>query len=202
MLLITLGLKQMKILIITLSIIISTFPCFSQDRHEVFLIGTSKPNITNLKDDNVRGLIQGNVHISKTSVTGESFVFYIRRNNYIIPFYHWNKIHKQQDEKETDELLDAFGLHREKPHILRIENIKIAELYTFTSKHRSAEIIDIDTFFTDSKGKKDIEKWVFSHLKNKSKIWIIDYSSAYKSSEELDKPDMIKIIEVRLPVFW
>ena len=39
------------------------------------------------------------------------------------------------------------------------------------------------------------------HYKNKTKVWIADYSSAYKSIESLSEPDMIKVVQVEVYIW-
>lgn len=172
-----------KILIITLSIIISTFTCFSQDRHEVFLIGTSS-----IIPKGFVGIFNGFGHFTlkrKPYHNGIRIFYNIGNCNrgYKVEFDHSNTIGSKRSE-------------------LLVIDIKLSELYSFSTMSTDNEIIYIDEFFTDAKSKEDIKKWELFHRRNKSRIWIIDYSSAYKSSEELDKPDMIKIVEVEFPYIF
>ena len=39
------------------------------------------------------------------------------------------------------------------------------------------------------------------HHKNRTKVWIADYSSAYKSIESLSEPDMIKVVQVEVYIW-
>ena len=96
-----------------------------------------------------------------------------------ITFYHWNYYNKKRPD-------------------LLVSDVKISDLTADT--YPNVQIINIDEYFVN-KTKEEIWRWMIYHYKNKTKVWIADYSSAYKSIESLSEPDMIKVVQVEVYIW-
>ena len=151
-------------------------PCFAQEDHNIILVGTS----TLIPGDFV-GIFDGfgrNVMEKRPCHKDNPICFRVGFPNLgcEIIFYHWNYYNKKRPD-------------------LLVSDVKISDLTTDT--YPNVQIINIDEYFVN-KTKEDIWRWMLYHHKNRTKVWIADYSSAYKSIESLSEPDMIKVVQVEV----
>ena len=169
----------MKRIILLAFCLFSTIPCFSQTKQDIILVGTS----TLIPGDFV-GIFDGferNVMEKLPCNKDNPISFRVGFPNLgcEIIFYHWNYYNKNRPD-------------------LLVSDVKISDLTAET--YPNAQIINIDEYFVN-KTKEDIWRWMLYHYKNRTKVWVADYSSAYKSSDSLPEPDMIKVVQVRIFVW-
>jgi len=152
-------------------------PCFSQIKKDnIFLIGA-----TSDFPKDFAGIFDGFIRIDlkkKSYHKDNPIVFHIGNSNagYEVMLQHFNYYNKERSD-------------------LYIEDIKISDLNTNTFP--TVEIINIDDFFAD-KRKEEVWAWMLYHYLIGTCVWVVDYNSAYKSSEKLSNPDMIKAVQVRI----
>ena len=169
----------MKRIILLAFCLFSTIPCFSQTKQDIILVGTS----TLIPGDFV-GIFDGfsRMDVLKKSYLKDSpFIFWIGDSNagYDFILRHYNYYNKKRPD-------------------LLVSNVKISDLTAET--YPNAQIINIDEYFVN-KTKEDIWRWMLYHHKNRTKVWIADYSLAYKSIESLSEPDMIKVVQVEVYIW-
>lgn len=169
----------MKRIILLAFCLFSTILCFSQTKQDIILVGTS----TLIPGDFV-GIFDG---FGRTDVLKEDrhkdnpYFFSIgdSRAVYEIMLCHYNHYNKKRPD-------------------LLVSDVKISDLTADT--YPNAQIINIDEYFAN-KTKEDVWYWMWYHrTKNRTKLWIADYSSAYKSMGSLSEPDMIKVVQVEIPI--
>ncbi len=167
-----------RILLFTLCLLYIA-PCFSQVKKDnIFLVGTTSDlpkDFTGIFDGFIR--VDGN---KKKFNKDNPISFFIGnpRAGYEVMLHHFNFYNKERPD-------------------LYIEDIRVSDLNT--NSFPSAEIINIDEFFA-GKTKEEVWRWMLYHHLSKTNIWVVDYNSAYKSSESLSEPDMIKAVQVRISV--
>ncbi len=165
-----------RILLFTLCLLYTT-PCFSQiQKDNVFLIGTT----TDFPKD-FAGIFDGFIRVDgnkKKFNKDNPITFHIGNSNagYEVMLQHFNYYNKERPD-------------------LYVEDIRIADLKS--EVYPSVEIINIDEFFA-GKTKMEVWRWMLYHHLSKTYIWVVDYNSAYKSSEKLSEPDMIKVVQVKI----
>ena len=165
-----------RILLFTLCLLYIT-PCFSQiEKDNIFLVGT-----TSIIPKGYVGIFDGFGRINVTK----------KRQDKDDPIaFHIGSINA-----EYEIILYHFNIYNTNIPDLYIEDIRIADLKS--EVYPSVEIINIDEFFA-GKTKMEVWRWMLYHHLNKTYIWVVDYNSAYKSSEKLSEPDMIKVVQVRI----
>ena len=169
----------MKRIILLAFCLFSTILCFSQTKQDIILVGTSTP----IPGDFV-GIFDGfgRYDMEKLPCNKDNPIcFRVGFPNLgcEIAFYHWNYYNKKRPD-------------------LRVSDVKISDLTA--EKYPNAQIINIDEYFVN-KTKEDVWYWMWYHsTKNRTKLWIADYSLAYKSMGSLSEPDMIKVVQVEIPM--
>ena len=170
----------MKRIILLAFCLFSTILCFSQTKQDIILVGTSSV----IPDDFV-GIFNGLGRIDylpKESSDKDdpiSFTIGIPPIKYKIVLYHFNSYNSNRPD-------------------LLVSDVKISDLTTDTFPN--AEIINVDEYFVN-KTKEEVWRWMLYHYKNRTKVWVADYSSAYKSSDSLPEPDMIKVVQVEVYIW-
>ena len=172
-------LQTMKRLLLFALYLFYIAPCFAQEDHNIILVGTSS-----VVPGNFVGIFDGfsRMDVLKKSYHKDSpFIFWIGDYNagYDFILRHYNYCNKNRPD-------------------LLVSDVKISDLTTDTFPN--AEIINIDEYFVN-KTKEEVWRWMLYHYKNRTKVWVADYSSAYKSSDSLPEPDMIKVVQVRIFVW-
>lgn len=169
----------MKRIILLAFCLFSTNLCFSQTKQDIILVGTS----TLIPGDFV-GIFDGFGRIDvlkKDRHKDNPYSFWIgdSRAGYEIVLLHCNYYNKKRPD-------------------LLVSDVKISDLTADT--YPNAQIINIDEYFAN-KTKEDVWYWMWYHrTKNRTKLWIADYSLAYKSMGSLSEPDMIKVVQVEIPI--
>ena len=167
----------MKLILLFALCLLYITPCFSQIKKDnVFLVGTSS-----VIPKGYVGIFDGfgRIDIEKERFDKDDPISFRIGNpkiEYTVVLYHYNLYNKNRPD-------------------LYVENIRIADLKS--EVYPSVEIINIDEFFA-GKTKMEVWRWMLYHHLSKTYIWVVDYNSAYKSSEKLSKPDMIKVVQVRI----
>ena len=169
----------MKRIILLAFCLFSTILCFSQTKQDIILVGTSTP----IPGDFV-GIFDGfgRYDMEKLPCNKDNPIcFRVGFPNLgcEIAFYHWNYYNKKRPD-------------------LLVSDVKISDLTADT--YPNVQIINIDEYFVN-KTKEDIWRWMLYHHKNRTKVWIADYSLAYKSIESLSEPDMIKVVQVEVYIW-
>ena len=154
-------------------------PCFAQEDHNIILVGTSS-----VVPKDFTGICDGFTRVDKKKGWLDkddpiSFTIGIPPIKYKIVLYHFNSYNSNRPD-------------------LLVSDVKISDLTTDTFPN--AEIINVDEYFVN-KTKEEVWRWMLYHYKNRTKVWVADYSSAYKSSDSLPEPDMIKVVQVRIFVW-
>ncbi len=164
-----------RILLFTLCLLYIA-PIFSQTKQDIFLVGT-----TSIIPKGFTGIFDGFIRVDKKRGRFD-------KDDPI--FFHIGNSHTGYEV-----MLHHYNLNdRERPYLF-VTDIKISDLNTNTFP--SVEIINIDEFFA-GKTKEEVWRWMLYHHLSKTYIWVVDYNSAYKSSESLSEPDMIKAVQVRI----
>lgn len=164
----------MKRLLLFMLCLLFAAPSFSQTRQDIYLVGTSSV----IPEDFV-GIFDGfgRIDIKKESFDKDDPISFRIGNpkiEYTIVLYHYNLYNKERPD-------------------LRVCDMKISDLGTL----QNGQIINIDEFFAD-KTKEDVWQWMIYHHLSKTTVWVVDYTSAYKSSEDLSAPDMVKAVQVKI----
>lgn len=166
-----------RILLFTLCLLYIT-PIFSQTKQDIFLVGT-----TSIIPKGFTGIFDGFIRVDgnkKKFNKDNPITFHIGISNaeYEVMLQHFNYYNKERPD-------------------LYIEDIRIVDLKS--DVYPTVEIINIDEFFAN-KTKEEVWQWMLYHHLSKTNIWVVDYNSAYKSSESSSEPDMIKAVQVRMSV--
>ena len=165
-----------RILLFTLCLLYIT-PCFSQTQQEnIMLVGT-----TSMIPTGFSGIFDGFIRVDKKKGRFDkddptSFFIGNSKAGFEVMLQHFNYYNKERPD-------------------LYVEDIRIADLRS--EVYPSVEIINIDEFFA-GKTKMEVWRWMLYHHLSKTYIWVVDYNSAYKSSEKLSEPDMIKVVQVKI----
>ena len=165
----------MRILLFTLCLLYITSG-FSQTKQDIFLVGTSS-----VIPKGYVGIFDGFGRINVTK----------KRHDKDDPIaFHIGSLHAGYEVT-----LYHFNIYNTNIPDLYIEDIRIADLKS--DVYPTVEIINIDEFFA-GKTKMEVWRWMLYHHLSGTNIWVVDYNSAYKSSEILSEPDMIKVVQVRI----
>lgn len=165
-----------RILLFTLCLLYIT-PCFSQTQQEnIMLVGT-----TSMIPTGFSGIFDGFIRVDKKKGRFDkddptSFFIGNSKAGFEVMLHHFNFTHR-------DDLPYLF-----------IVDIDISDL---KRNVLNAQIININDFFAN-KRKEEVWAWMLYHYLIGTNVWIVDYNSAYKSSDKLIEPDKVKAVQVRI----